>query len=365
MFDSDDAQNWRVLGLTAMLLVADTLALILEQPSKIQQDQDKLHKIAPLPKIEVSLDVTQKLVEFCKRFASFKIPQDSGDDALEELSIIDILFDKVQFTWANKIYPALSTFSPQHFDLCLKFLQRALQNDHRAVSKEAKEVFIQEIYFGRYLIITPESVNMADKVLGLLEKFIQMLGSDTCNDDFKLGLLATLKYLLENLCFYQSEICGRQNVLPLRGTSFDPNAMHIQAASVARIYQAAEAMTSRQSFREHAILLMATILKVSHEDFVEQKLASFLTLIKFKEFFKSKKTYAFELKITNQLYLAGPIHLQKYKAWQPKVHTKRKLMIENRAFKVLIPVVDMIQSMEHICLGRKLGLRSVPQSLLP
>ena len=30
MFDSDDAQNWRVLGLTVMLLVADTIALILE-----------------------------------------------------------------------------------------------------------------------------------------------------------------------------------------------------------------------------------------------------------------------------------------------------------------------------------------------
>ena len=43
---------------------------------------------------------------------------------------------------------------------------------------------------------------MADKVLGLLEKFIQMLGADSCSDDFKLGLLATLKYLLENLCFY-------------------------------------------------------------------------------------------------------------------------------------------------------------------
>ena len=51
---------------------------------------------------------------------------------------------------------------------------------------------------------------MADKVLGLLEKFIQMLGADSCSDDFKLGLLATLKYLLENLCYYQSEVCGRQ-----------------------------------------------------------------------------------------------------------------------------------------------------------
>ena len=66
---------------------------------------------------------------------------------------------------------------------------------------------------------------MADKVLGLLD--IQMFGAHLCSDDFELGLLATLKYLLENLCFYQSEVCGRQNILPLRGTAFDPNAMQI------------------------------------------------------------------------------------------------------------------------------------------
>ena len=44
---------------------------------------------------------------------------------------------------------------------------------------------------------------------------------------------------------------------------------------------------------------MATILKISSEDFVEQKLVNFVTLIKFKDFFKSKKSYAYELKITN------------------------------------------------------------------
>ena len=88
-------------------------------------------------------------------------------------------------------------------------MQRALQNDHRAISSKDKEQYIQEIYFGRYLVLTPENVNMADKVLGLLEKFIQMLQTDDCNDNFKLGLLATLKYLIENLCFYQSEVCGR------------------------------------------------------------------------------------------------------------------------------------------------------------
>ena len=61
-------------------------------------------------------------------------------------------------------------------------------------SSDDKEIYIQEIYFGRYLAITPENVNMADKVLGLLEKFISLLTADVCSEDFKLGILATLKY---------------------------------------------------------------------------------------------------------------------------------------------------------------------------
>ena len=40
-------------------------------------------------------------------------------------------------------------------------------------------------------------------------------------------------------------------------------------------------------------------------------------------------------------------------------------MIETRAFKVLTPMVDLIESMDHICLGRKLPVRSVPTNLLP
>ena len=57
MFDSEDVQNWRVLGLTAMLLVADALALVLEQPSKIQIDEERKEGLEPLPKLELSMDV--------------------------------------------------------------------------------------------------------------------------------------------------------------------------------------------------------------------------------------------------------------------------------------------------------------------
>ena len=55
-----------------------------------------------------------------------------------------------------------------------------------------------------------------------------MLASEHCSDNFKLGLFATLKYLVENLCFYDphsGEGTGKRNTLPLRGTIFDPNAM--------------------------------------------------------------------------------------------------------------------------------------------
>ena len=94
-----------------MLLVADTLALILEQPSKIQLDEERKEGLEPLPKLDLSLDISARLLDFCKQFASFKFPQDGNDDELDELTIIDTLFDKVQFTWANKIYPSLSTLS--------------------------------------------------------------------------------------------------------------------------------------------------------------------------------------------------------------------------------------------------------------
>ena len=46
---------------------------------------------------------------------------------------------------------------------------------------------------------------MGDKVLNLLEKFLHVLSSKSGSDAdevFKHGMLATLKYLVENLCFY-------------------------------------------------------------------------------------------------------------------------------------------------------------------
>ena len=76
-----------------------------------------------------------------------------------------------------------------------------------------------------------------------------------------------------------------------------------------KIYIAAEHMIKKDNFKEHAFLLMATILKVSSEDFLHQKLPVFLQQVKFSSFFKKKTQYAFDLKIINQLYLTGPIHL--------------------------------------------------------
>ena len=90
---------------------------------------------------------------------------------------------------------------------------------------------------------------------------------------------------------------------------------------VSKIYFAAEQLSKKDSLREYAQYLMATILKVETEDFVEQNLAKFLTQIKFNQFFQNKKTYQTELKLINQLYYSGSVQLQKYKAWKPRIYT--------------------------------------------
>ena len=96
--------------------------------------------------------------------------------------------------------------------------------------------------------------------------------------------------------------------------------MQIQWDRVSKIYSTAEVLSKKENFREHAFLLMSTILKIASQDFIEQKIAGFLQQIKFSTFFQNKKSYAFELKITNALYIAGPIHLQQYKGWKPKIY---------------------------------------------
>ena len=61
--------------------------------------------------------------------------------------------------------------------------------------------------------------------------------------------------------------------------------MQIQWDRVSKIYTTAEVLSKKDNFKEHACLLMATILKVASGAFVEQKIASFLQLIKFNAFF--------------------------------------------------------------------------------
>ena len=71
---------------------------------------------------------------------------------------------------------------------------------------------------------------MGDKVLNLLEKFLHVLNSkssNTVDEEFKHGMLATLKYLIENLCFYditkQNKTNGtHENIVPAKGLKFEP-----------------------------------------------------------------------------------------------------------------------------------------------
>lgn len=99
----------------------------------------------------------------------------------------------------------------------------------KATEEQVQEA-TQEIFFCRYLVIVPTDIKTGDKVLNLLESFLHVLTSKTGHDAeevFKHGMLATLKYLVENLCFYEVQRVGKsqQCVVPGKGLVFEPQAM--------------------------------------------------------------------------------------------------------------------------------------------
>ena len=73
-----------------------------------------------------------------------------------------------------------------------------------------------------------------------------MLNSKT-DDEFKKGLLSTLKYLIEHLWF---------GPLPMT-IVYDTKAMEILQERVLKIFAAAEKLQKEDKFKQHAQLLMA------------------------------------------------------------------------------------------------------------
>ena len=60
-------------------------------------------------------------------------------------------------------------------------------------------------------------------------------------EDFKVGIIATLRYLVEDLCFYSDTTKEKQ---------FDTQGMKIQWDRVIVIYQAAYKLTKKEIYRE-------------------------------------------------------------------------------------------------------------------
>jgi hypothetical protein len=51
-------------------------------------------------------------------------------------------------------------------------VQQALNNDHRKFEENKIQEFMQQVYFGRYLYITPSDLEMGAKVLSLLDTYL-------------------------------------------------------------------------------------------------------------------------------------------------------------------------------------------------
>jgi len=97
----------------------------------------------------------------------------------------------------------MSHISRQLFDLTLEVLNNALQelNDLQEKKKGSAEIEAQTqwVYFCRHLAISPNDIMMGSEVTLLFDNFHRVLKS--AKDDCKMGMLASLKSLVDNLNF--------------------------------------------------------------------------------------------------------------------------------------------------------------------
>jgi hypothetical protein len=102
--------------------------------------------------------------------------------------------------------------------------------------------------------------------------------------------------------------------------------MKILWSSVAKIFTVTEHLANRKdNLKEQAHLLMAQILKISTDDFLETNIEKFKSTIKLKQMFMLKKdgeggpqVALKELRLINQLVVGGHTYSQAFKAWKPK-----------------------------------------------
>jgi hypothetical protein len=89
MFDTDNIRNWQILGFVVSILASDVLALLLERrPAPLGAGN--------LLPIVVSSEMTEVLIQYCRRFAQNNMAvQPQTDEEDEEYTIVDILFDQV------------------------------------------------------------------------------------------------------------------------------------------------------------------------------------------------------------------------------------------------------------------------------
>jgi len=91
MFDSDDVRNWQILGQDVNLLVSDIIAVLLNQEFATDG-----------PPLYVSNELTSMLMAYSKLFCR-SLKQEHLDEMLEvdDKTIVDHLYDQVQFIWSN------------------------------------------------------------------------------------------------------------------------------------------------------------------------------------------------------------------------------------------------------------------------
>ena len=158
----------------------------------------------------------------------------------------------------------------------------------------------------------PVDAEKAFKVQALLIDMNKLLGDKNMTPQMKNVLMMTLKFLIEQLQ-YHGEVNVQGKIEFMRS---------ILWPVIEQLYTLTEKCRKKEPLKDYATHLQIVIMKVSPQEFFNEKMSLFLNSKKLQVYFETKKTYRQGLQLVIELSCLRAIPFNRFQDWNPNTQPR-------------------------------------------
>jgi hypothetical protein len=107
---------------------------------------------------------------------------------------------------------------------------------------------------------------------------------------------------------------------------------------IEQLFALTEKCRKKEALKDYAIHLQIVIMKVSPQEFFNEKMTLFLNSKKLLSYFESKKTYKTGLQLVIELSCLRAIPFNRHQDWNPNTEPRQFLLVEDKTKDVVLPI---------------------------